>query len=424
MKEKRIMVSEMVRLLPFETPRARNLGIIGLYCFLVLLLFGCSGETSKYNRMAMLNQMPLTKDEVLFEYRVCDYSTYLWVVDQKGVAKFIKIPISKEKLTKIVEDFGMAFEEYLYQKDSYEKNRSQQLYNLLLKEALGGINASKLIIVPDGVLHQIPFETLIGEDGYLLDHYEISYYLSATSFALNRLFAGPMEWTYPLFAVGDPIYDAHDKRLKRDNIHDSKSSKYEVSLCRLVPEEYQFHPHLMRLPTARKEVLNIGRLWNLEENSSHLLLGLAANEENVKTRKLNSYRYLHFATYCVVPNSFPLVKEPTLILSLVGNREEDGYLTESEISELKLDADLVTLSAGRSITLVNAFLSAGARSVVATLWDVEDNSTYLLMKKFYYYLKQGKDKAKAQTLAKRDLRQMPQCSHPFFWAPFILVGGR
>ena len=119
-----------------------------------------------------------------------------------------------------------------------------------------------------------------------------------------------------------------------------------------------------------------------------------ANEGKVKSLPLNQYRYILFSTHGILGNDIPYIKEPALVLNLVGNDKEDGFLTMSEIFNIKLDADLVTLSACQTglgtqvageglMGLSRAYMYAGTDTVIATLWSVTDESTSKFMVKFF-----------------------------------------
>ncbi len=154
--------------------------------------------------------------------------------------------------------------------------------------------------------------------------------------------------------------------------------------------------------------------------------------------RLAQYRNLLFSTHAILDGDVPGIMEPALVLSLVGDRSDnDGFLTMSEVFGLDLRrADLVVLSAcqtalgqgkepvaGEGMTgLTRAFMYAGARSVLGSLWVVEDASTSLLVQSFFRHLREGRSKAEALNLAKRELRANPAYSNPFYWAPFVLVG--
>ena len=162
------------------------------------------------------------------------------------------------------------------------------------------------------------------------------------------------------------------------------------------------------------------------------MTGFAASETRVKLGDLTQYRYLHFAVHGVLSYDVPYLKEPALVLGVEPDGREDGFLTLSEVSGLKLNADLVTLSACKTglgvrvagegvIGLSRAFMSAGARSVLVSLWEVADESTAVLMEEFYRLLVQGVDTAEALAEAKRRVREKGY-DNPFFWAPFVLIG--
>jgi CHAT domain-containing protein len=141
---------------------------------------------------------------------------------------------------------------------------------------------------------------------------------------------------------------------------------------------------------------------------------------------------LHLALHSAIDDDFP--DRSALVLTSRENDGEDGLLQAREILTLELKADLVTLSAcdagagqiegiAGMNSLVQAFLMAGSRSVVASVWPAEDISTAALMRRFYAKLRQGFDKAEALTLAKRELLQVQGSdASPFFWAGFRLVG--
>ena len=145
--------------------------------------------------------------------------------------------------------------------------------------------------------------------------------------------------------------------------------------------------------------------------------------------------YLHIASHGLLDDRFPL--DSALAFSIPERwreGEDNGLLQAWEIFEqVRLDADLVTLSAcdtglgkvlgGEGLLgLARAFQYAGARSVLASLWSVSDDSTGELMRRFYGYLKQGQAKAEALRSAQLDLLRDPELSHPFHWAGFELVG--
>jgi CHAT domain-containing protein len=186
------------------------------------------------------------------------------------------------------------------------------------------------------------------------------------------------------------------------------------------------------LPGSRDEIVRLGRL--LGTGDDDVLLGPFATEAGVKAAsrsgRLASYRYVHFACHGVL--GLAEGTQPALVLSLTGDQKgEDGFLQLGEVTSLKLNADLVTLSACQTgqgklynaegvAGLARAFLFAGARGVLCSLWRVSDSATSDLMFDFYAGLKSGKPANEA--LRESKVRMIEAGAPPLHWAPFILIG--
>ena len=163
-----------------------------------------------------------------------------------------------------------------------------------------------------------------------------------------------------------------------------------------------------------------------------LLDGENATEGMLKRLPLASYDVLHFAVHSAIDHDFP--DRSGLVLTSHRGDQDDDVLQAREILALKLNADLVTLSAcdgaagasegiAGTSSLVEAFLMAGARSVVASIWEADDAFTAALMRRFYGNLRLGHDKADAFTMAERELLKMyGSNAAPQYWAGFRLVG--
>jgi len=155
----------------------------------------------------------------------------------------------------------------------------------------------------------------------------------------------------------------------------------------------------------------------------------AATEEAAK-RQLGEFRLIHFATHGILDSASPLYS--SVILTAPGpDSTEDGQLEAREIMELKLNADLVTLSAcetGRGkvqpgeglLGLAWALTAAGAKGLVVSQWQVSDDATGELMAMFYRNLAAGQNKAAALRAAAMELRA--RRTHPYYWAPFLMMG--
>ncbi|HUH65701.1 MAG TPA: CHAT domain-containing tetratricopeptide repeat protein [Syntrophales bacterium] len=414
----------------------------------------------RYPEPVMAGNIPLREGEVLLAYKVNPGKTYLWIIEKGKKPQAIEIAVSREELMRRVGEFRSGLENPAGL-DAYDPGKGQTLAKLLLGEALSRIDASKnIIITPDGVLNMLPFEALTAGRAknaiqYLGEKYKISYYPSASVMATMRQLRENPKLTRPLFALGDPVYDDSDVRYaqRKANIVVASSSEQPGFSLRSALVRSGFS--LPRLPETRDEVLNIGELFGYRAGDPNIKLDMDASKSEILKTDLGNYRFIHFATHGLLSGDIPYILEPALVLSQPGNRKpEDGFLKMSEILEMKLNADAVVLSAcktalGKDIAgegivgLSRAFMLAGSKSVVVSLWSVESNSTAVLMKSFYSHLKPGRTKEEALRLAKQELKNQSLAagdlsrsitivgrdkklqagtSHPFFWAPFILIG--
>jgi len=183
------------------------------------------------------------------------------------------------------------------------------------------------------------------------------------------------------------------------------------------------------LPGSREEVMSVAGIIN---GTEELLLGPNATEAAFKSLPLADFGVIHLAVHGVANAQYP--DRAALVLGSSPESEEDGLLQVREIRDLDIDADLVTLSAcdtgsGRLLgeegiaSLERAFLLAGARSVIASLWTADDTYAIALMKRLYQHLVDGDDKGAALRKAKLDLlMQFGEQAIPVYWAGFGLVG--
>jgi CHAT domain-containing protein len=290
---------------------------------------------------------------------------------------------------------------------------------MLLKPIADKIQGKDLLIVPGEALCYLPFELLIEDNKYLVENHRIRYAPSMTALHMLRLWQGQRGKppAQPLYALGEPLYDAQ-----------SEASTFAVRDVQLREGRAGFAP----LKHSGEEVRAIAKLLG----STDVRTGKDATENAVKeasaTGKLAQYRYVHFATHGI------LGEQPALVLSLVGNdgeRDEigvnDGFLRLGEVANLKLNADLVVLSAcrtgqgrlhnGEGVSgLARAFMYAGTRGVLCSLWAVDDRETSNLMVSLYGHLKAGKGAPDALRAAQLEMIRGGKA--PLYWAPFILIG--
>ncbi len=324
--------------------------------------------------------------------------------------------------------------------DSRCRRLGAELHDLLLRPLAEHVAGKDLVLVPDGLLWELPFELLVegrpGEsDGkYLIEGRRVRYAPSLTVLHLTDLWEKTRQSpTEPLWALGDPVFDAADRRAKGDVHREARAL-----LGRYTLRDGGDGAAWRRLPATGEEVRAIARLHGAGPDD--VVTGALASERVLKSASeagvLARKRYVHLATHGWLGSGRGL--PPSLVLSLVGSGGEeqlggvnDGFLTMQEVTHLKLNADLVVLSACQTgkgdlrpgegvVGLSRAFLYAGSRGVVCTLWSVDDERTADLMRAMYAGLKGGKPAAEALALARRRLIAQEQA--PFYWAPFILIG--
>ena len=389
-------------------------------------------------------------DSTVLSYWVTSDATYIWTLKSDGTVREARTEISQERLTKLVAATMTLGAEPSSEKapqtaqanpaptqgtdkhagairlrggselviDNSSRQAWRELYKLLIEPVRDSLPppGSRLTIVPHGALFRLSFGALTDDRGrYLVEDYALSY-----TPALGLLqFTGA-----------------------RKNEIASRAPQY------LLLADPQLSPSLLKdvslppLPNARLEAQAVARLF--PPGSVSVLVAQAATKDAVEAQAPKD-TVLHFATHAIVHDDQPF--DSFLVLSAGSRSGDDGRLTVQEIYGLDLQADLVVLSACRTalgkvsgdgmLGLTRAFFYAGANSVVATLWDVADEPTSLLIADFYKNLRKGQDKSSALRSAQlhvlRELRAkrlkidspagpltLPE--DPVFWAGFVLQG--
>jgi len=372
----------------------------------------------------------LGTDTALIEFVLGDQKSFAWVVSQNKISSVV-LPPRKEIETAVVE-YGELLSEKVSSLTAVQavmklKAKGRAVSQRIFQPLEAHIStASKLVIVPDGALSYLPFETLLTETKpapgqtasgqralpsiFLIERFAISYAPSASALAaLNMARTEAPAEVRGIIAFGDPDYEVAEKA-------DGQTER-----------GFDFR----RLPYTRTEVNEIAALFPAPQ--TRIYLGAEASEEKVKAEDLSRFRYVHLAAHGMIDEEYPA--RSGIILSAARDSKEDGALQMSEVMRLKLNADLVTLSACRTglgkllngegiIGLTRSFLYAGADSVVVSLWNVNDIATASLMKIFYKHLQQGMPKDEALRRAKLELikGQKQAWQHPYYWAPFVLIG--
>jgi len=353
-------------------------------------------------------------DSAILEFLVSPHRTLVFVVTPKSGTqdppdlKVYKIDIEGKDLAAL----AGRFRERLAKRDMTYGELAIKLYDLLLKPAAASLSGrSNVIIVPDGVLWDLPFQALQSRtDHFFIEDAAVSYTPSLTALReMNRLklHVGKGARRGTLLAMGNPV-------LRPDASPQVKEALMDAEIG--------------PLPQAETQVRAIGRLYGAAR--SKVYIGPEATEVRLKAEAA-ACRVLHIAGHGIVNNTSPMYSQ--ILLSKDEGSDDDGLLEAWEIVEMDLHADLVVLSAcetarGRvgagegMIGLSWAFFVAGCPSTVVSQWSVNADSTTELMVNFHRNLLAGLSKAQALRKAELKLLKNPQYSAPFYWAPFVLVG--
>lgn len=270
-------------------------------------------------------------------------------------------------------------------------------------------SVDNLVIIPDGKLGTIPFESL------LTKKYNSDSYINA-----------------PFLLQNISVSYAYSATLYRDA---NKTNVPYMSKMALICAPVMFYSkqNLLPLPATENECMDIRKLLMLNKFDTRTFVGKQAKESVMKTNKLTDYRYIHLATHGSVNENHPELSQIFLNPDSSATKE-DGNLFSWEIYGLKLNAQMVTLSACQTglgkvskgegiIGLSRALLFAGAQNVVVSLWTVSDASTSKLMVDFYQSLTSPNQTLTASLRkSKLELLKDPIYSNPYYWAPFILIG--
>jgi len=324
-------------------------------------------------------QSLIPSDEALIEYYYSDRDLYAFILTREGLKS---IRLEGGRLVDDIRQFRTLVEN---PSSGGDLSLEQSLYRRLILPLQGDLNRRNLVIVPHGALHYLPFNALNDGRDYLIERYSLRMLPSAS--VIKYLQAKKVLKQADILAFGNP--DLGDPRLD--------------------------------LAYAQQEAQAVART----QPRSRVLLRREATESAFR-KYGDGFHYIHFATHGQFDSEAPLKSA----LLLARDAENDGRLTVDKLYSMRIDADLVTLSACETglgkiasgddiVGLTRGFLYAGSNSIVASLWKVDDLATSYLMTAFYSDLKKT-DKREALRRAQLDTKK--KYPHPYYWASFQLTG--
>jgi CHAT domain-containing protein/tetratricopeptide (TPR) repeat protein len=396
-------------------------------------------------------QDELDPGSALFEYHLGEARSVLWVVGRDEVRSFVLPPRAEiERLAARVHagltsrsrqpsrETPEARRARIAQADAEAGAAASELSRVLLAPAAGVFPPERIVVVSDGALRYVPFAALPHPGrsrAPLVETHEITHLPSAaTLVALRR--GRP---TRPVaggrtLVMADPVFAAEDPRVR---VARAGGPVLAEGAGRVDPEMLRAAADaglsgFPRLRLSRREAEAISALLPAERRRT--ALDFQASRASLLEGDLSGYRVLHFATHGLLDSRRPELSG--LVLSLVDRegRPQDGFLRLNDVFGLRLDAELVVMSAcqtalGRHVRgegvigLTRGFLHAGASRVVSSLWSVQDLATAELMRRFYRgVLHEGRAPAAALRAAQASMAREARWRAPYYWAAFTLEG--
>jgi CHAT domain-containing protein len=427
-------------------------------------------------------QKQLRAEEVLISIYSTNTSTFVWVVPNKEEPAMTVVALSKNDLEKQVYEVRKSLfpaSDILGQLPAYDFQKAYELYSVLLKpsEHLWR-DAKDIILLASGPMSQIPLAILPSrpfqlepkkselfsnyrDAPWLIKNVSITTVPSLSSFVSLRTLPRWTQTRKAFAGFGDPYFNKNQmlKAQSEDRgfnvAHQDGDYKLNVRGIRLTKVGNLDSKNILscdieslsRLPDTAQEIQSIAAVLGATSEQD-VYLGQRASEKQVKTMNLSDRRVVAFASHALVPYDLDGLDQPAIALSApsVTGDDNDGLLTMGEIMELKLNADWVVLSAcntgaaqGAGAEAVSglgrAFFYAGTRAILVSMWPVETTSAKELTTGIFRHQRDNpempRSRAHQQSMLElieaKDIMGengaiVASYAHPFFWAPFIIVG--
>ncbi|HEX6715777.1 MAG TPA: CHAT domain-containing tetratricopeptide repeat protein [Pyrinomonadaceae bacterium] len=379
-------------------------------------------------------------DTVLVEYSLGNERSYAWTITRDGFESFqlaaeSEINTAAQKVYELLQSNNARAGEL--------EQATQALSQMILFPVASQIQKRRLIVIADGSLNYIPFQvlpTFQDNKESLIARFEIINAPSASVLGQLRQETNRRpEHSSLLAAFGDAAFatDFAQRKKSEGDSHIASAAAFNGDRWQHALRDIELTgdkvnaSSIQRLVYAQRELNNLRQIAG---PGSFIATGFDATRENLQQTDLSKYAILHFATHGVLDPKHP--ENSGLFLSMVDRdgKSQNGFIDLRDIYNLRAPVDLVVLSACRTglgkdvrgeglIGLTRGFMYAGASSVVASLWKVDDEATAELMKQFYFnMLEKQMNPAAALRAAQVYIRQQPQWRSPYYWGAFTLQG--
>jgi CHAT domain-containing protein len=402
----------------------------------------------KYPRPVTLKESSLRPEECVIVFDVSEEGVGVKLIRGKEIAETYYSRWKFADLERDVFNFRGSFEKVNLR--GFDAELGSTLYKKLLSRVTMELpEGTPIMIIPDGVLGILPFEALVvrgkptwGKNKksdhpegltYLGDLHPISYYQSITALSLARTVGGEQKPREKMLVIADPIFDLTDQRAQemRQHVVTQNDKTQVLNTMAAIEEASEGRFKFSRLKATGELAKSLKKEFG---SSCEIVTDLKASKDyfmNTIAPKLGQFGSVVFATHGLFSNKIPSLLEPFLALTMVPPGT-DGFLKMSDVMGLKMNTDVVALTAcqtglGRELSgegvmsMGRAFQYAGAKSVLMSLWSVADEPSVILTESFFKNRKAGKSKLVSLQLARQEIRKQG-FEHPFFWSAFILVG--
>jgi CHAT domain-containing protein/tetratricopeptide (TPR) repeat protein len=386
-------------------------------------------------------QKELRHDDVLLEISLGDERSHLWLVTPESL-QYVPLPPRKVIEDRAVEFYRSVAERQQESEDLFLQ-KALPLSRMLFEQVSTQLGKKRLLLVTEGALQLVPFAALPdpsvelnASPKYLILDHEIVQLPSIATLRAIRAEKKNRDAADKIAAViADPVYTASDARVHNPSIAPPVASAatdedQSESVERALENLRRAGP--ARLTHSSEEADAIAKA--APRGTTLVATGFDATRETALNAHLGEYQIVHFATHGFLDSEHPELS--SIVLSMVDKNgvKKNGVMPLHDIYNLDLSAELTVLSAcqtalGKDIRgegfvgLTHSFISAGSRSVISSLWKVDDRATAVLMADLYQsMLQQGMSPAAALRAAKLKVMQDKRWSAPYYWAGFVVQG--
>lgn len=392
-------------------------------------------------------------DTMVLEYALGDHQSYLWAVTSNSMDSYI-LP-ARSDIESVAQEFykvitarqgsadqnGNDYSSTVAAADAKYLEKASNLSQMLLGPVADKIGNRRLVVVTDGALRYIPFAALprpsngpvAASPTLLLATNELVMLPSASTLIAIRGVQSHNSSTGKLVAIiADPVLSPSDDRVQREGQLSAIAQGAADHDSQRPERQSTDDLRLARLAHASEEADAISGIapWG----TTLVAKGFEASRETAMSPEVSRAQIVHFATHGFLDSEHPELSGIVLSMTDRNGAKTNGLMPLPDIYSLDLSADLIVLSACQTalgkesggeglVGLTHSFMSAGAKSVVASLWKVDDRATAALMAEFYVgILKKGMTPAAALRSAQLKIMQQKQWSAPYYWAGFVLQG--